>query len=96
MDARPYLPRAELAVAAEGQRVHVNEMREAESMALLSSGLSGFDHALAQQIVQKLGDWPIALELARATIRQRLYLGDSMIHATSRLLEISKTRASLL
>jgi ABC-type amino acid transport substrate-binding protein len=72
MDARPYLPRAELAVAAEGQRVHVNEMREAESMALLSSGLSGFDHALAQQIAQKLGDWPIALELAGATIRQRL------------------------
>lgn len=53
----------DLDVAAEGQRIHVDEMREAESIALLSLGLSGFDQSAAQQIAQRLGDWPIALEL---------------------------------
>ena len=46
-------------------------------MALLTSGISGLDLSQAAELSRRLGEWPLALELARATMGQRIARGDS-------------------
>lgn len=64
-------------LASTSPRVKVDEMREVECIQLLTSGISGFDQALARKLSRRLGEWPLALELARATVLQRIDYGDT-------------------
>ena len=72
--------------------VNVDEMREGESSALLSKGVPGLDAARARELSRRLGEWPIALELASAMMRQRIEQGDSAEKAAQRLLQILDKR----
>ncbi|MEK7992792.1 MAG: NB-ARC domain-containing protein [Planctomycetota bacterium] len=74
-------------IASEVQRVNVDEMREEESVALLTSGLPGLGEPRALELSRRLGEWPLALELARASMRQRIVLGDSSENAAQHLLQ---------
>jgi len=55
---------------------------------MLTRGVSGLDAVRALELSRKLGEWPFALELARAMIRQRMEQGDSAGRAVDRLLQI--------
>ncbi len=75
-------------IAANAQPVNVDEMRESESLALLTKGVGGLTAQRARDLSQRLGEWPLALELARAMLRQRVDQGDSADHAAARLLQL--------
>ncbi len=75
-------------IASNAQPVNVDEMRESESLALLTRGVPGLDAARGLELSRKLGEWPIALELACAMMRQRMDQGDSALRAADRLLQI--------
>ncbi len=75
-------------IASNARPINVDEMRESESLALLTKGVPGLSTALASQLSQRLGEWPIALELARAMMRQRIEQGDSAEHAAQRQLQL--------
>jgi WD40 repeat protein len=64
-------------IAAEGKRVEVDEMTPEESVALMTAGLPGVDPEQARALSRRLGEWPLAIELARATVRQKLELGEA-------------------
>ena len=72
-------------IALSAQSVTVDEMREAESQALLSKNVPELNLAQARALSQRLGEWPIALELAGAMIRQRMEHGDTAERAAQRL-----------
>ncbi len=74
-------------IASTARCVNVDEMSGGEAQALLSKGIPGLSAALARILSQRLGEWPIALELARAMIRQRIDQGDSAENAAQRLLQ---------
>jgi WD40 repeat protein len=92
------------AIASGAHSVNVDEMRSEEASTLLIKGVPGLDAAQAErqsyeaevpkpgtaatQLSVRLGEWPIALELAAAMMRQRIAQGDSAEHAAQRLLEI--------
>ena len=63
-------------------------MSAAESQALISKGVPGLTSARARELSQRLGEWPIALELASAMMRQRIEQGDTADRAAQRLLQI--------
>ncbi len=75
-------------IASSARVVNVDEMREEEALSLLSKGVPGLDAAHARVLTQRLGEWPIALELASAMMRQRIDQGDSTEHAAERLSHI--------
>ena len=75
-------------IASSAQPVNVDEMGEPEALALLTKGVPGLNGARARELSQRLGQWPIALELARAMMRQRMDQGDSAQRAAERLLQI--------
>ena len=75
-------------IASNARLVNVDEMREAESLALLSKGVPGLDPMQARELSRRLGEWPIALELASAMMRQRIEQGDSAEHAAQWLSQI--------
>jgi WD40 repeat protein len=75
-------------IAAEGAPVNVDEMREGEAVALLARGVPGLETGTARELARRLGEWPLALELAAAMMRERVRLGDSAGHAAARLLTI--------
>ncbi len=75
-------------IASSARVVNVDEMREAEALALLSKGVPGLGGAQARVLTRRLGEWPIALELASAMMRQRIDQGDSTEHAAERLSQI--------
>ena len=75
-------------IAANAQTVNVDEMRESESVAMLTKGVPGLHASKARYLSQRLGEWPLALELARAMMRQRMDQGDSAERAADRLLQI--------
>lgn len=79
-------------IAAEARAVHVDEMRTEEAMAMLGKGVTGLDALVAggpaRELAQRLGEWPLALELAAAMMRERVNLGESASHASGRLLQI--------
>ena len=74
-------------IASTARPVNVDEMSEAESHALLSNGIAGLSATSARELSQRLGEWPIALELARAMMRQRIEQGDSAENAAQRLIQ---------
>jgi WD40 repeat protein len=75
-------------IAAEATAVDVYEMREAEAVAMLAKGVPSLDTGPAHELARRLGEWPLALELAAAMMRERVRLGDSAGHAAARLLTI--------
>jgi hypothetical protein len=53
-------------------RVDVDEMSAAESIALLQAGLPDLNSSKVREISERLGNWPLALEAGRATLRRLL------------------------
>jgi WD40 repeat protein len=74
-------------IAAEAQRVGAGPMREEESVALVGRSVPGLDPTGARELARRLADWPIALELARAAIEQRIERGDSLGPVMQRILQ---------
>jgi WD40 repeat protein len=79
-------------IASTARPVNVDEMRAGESSALLSKGVPGLDAARVGELSRRLGEWPIAIELASAMMRQRIEQGDSAEKAAQRLLQILDKR----
>jgi hypothetical protein len=75
-------------IASNAQPVTVDEMRESESLAMLTGGIPGLDRSRALALSRKLGEWPFALELARAMMHFRIGQGDSHEHAADWLLQV--------
>jgi len=85
--ARLFTTRNE-AIAREAKPVRVDEMRAEEAVAMLTSCVTGLESGRARLLAQRLGEWPFALELAAAMIRESIAEGDSASHAAAQLLEI--------
>jgi hypothetical protein len=79
-------------IAADANSVLVDEMRAVEATAMLMKGVVGLDGATARDLAQRLGEWPLALELAAASIRERVRLGDSTQKAARRVLAMLESR----
>jgi WD40 repeat protein len=75
-------------IASTAHPVNVGEMRAEEAAALISHGVPGIDATRARELAARLGEWPIALELAGAIMRQRIEQGDSPENAARRLLQL--------
>jgi WD40 repeat protein len=75
-------------IAAEASSVQVDEMRDAEAVAMLVKRVPSLDPGAARELARRLGEWPLALELAAAMMRGRVSMGDSAGHAAARLLTI--------
>jgi WD40 repeat protein len=68
-------------IAAGTILVGVDEMQEDESVRLLASADPAIRAEHVQALSRRLGQWPLALELARSTIRERVERGDQIQHA---------------
>jgi WD40 repeat protein len=75
-------------IASAASPVNVDEMREAESRALLVQSVPNLEAGQARALASRLGDWPLALELGAAMLRERIRQGDSASRAAERLLKI--------
>jgi WD40 repeat protein len=70
-------------IAAEAARVEVDEMTPREAVRLLTARVqvdSGNIPA-CRDLTRRLGEWPLLLELANASLRQRIERGDSVTGA---------------
>jgi hypothetical protein len=67
-------------VAAEGERITVDEMTSQEAVSLLVARLESAPADLQpfRKLAHRLGEWPLLLRLAGAALRQRLDRGDSL------------------
>ena len=67
-------------VAAEGERITVDEMTSEEAVSLLVArlGSAPADLQPVRKLAHRLGEWPLLLRLAGAALRQRLDRGDSL------------------
>jgi hypothetical protein len=79
-------------IASTARPVPVDQMREEEAVAMLAKGVAGLDSGQAGELAHRLGEWPLALEIAAAMIRRRVSQGDSAGHAAGRLLAIVERR----
>jgi len=70
-------------VAAEGQRVAVDEMTTNEAVAMLVARLPTppADVEPFRQLARRLGEWPLLLKLCGAALRRRVDLGDAVAGA---------------
>ena len=75
-------------IASTASPVNVDEMRAAEALALLVNSVPNLEAGQARALASHLGEWPLALELAAAMMRERIRQGDSASHAAERLLKI--------
>jgi len=75
-------------IASAARPVNVDQMREEEAASMLAKGVAGLGAARAREISRRLGEWPLALELASGMIRERVRQGDSAARAAERLLKI--------
>jgi len=64
-------------IAAEFTHVPINEMRTDEATRLLTRGIPAGDLELFEETARRLGEWPLLIDLANATLRLRLARGDS-------------------
>jgi WD40 repeat protein len=76
------------AIATGARSVSVEEMREGESLQLMTRGVPGLDERRARLVSERLGDWPLALELAVAMMREGIAQGDSVEHSAQWLIQI--------
>ena len=65
-------------VAADFAHVKVDEMRGLEAASLLVRGLPAADLRTFEETARRLGEWPLLLELANATLRHRVARGDTV------------------
>jgi WD40 repeat protein len=67
-------------VAAEGERITVDEMTSQEAVSLLVArlGQAPADLQPFRKLAHRLGEWPLLLRMAGAALRQRLDRGDSL------------------
>ena len=72
-----------LEVAADAERIDVDEMQSAEATQLLMrrAGVVTDDADPFRRLAARLGEWPLPINLVGATIRQRLARGDSLERA---------------
>ncbi|MBV8629417.1 MAG: TIR domain-containing protein, partial [Silvibacterium sp.] len=75
-------------IASTAHKIDVSEMRAEEAVALISHGVPGIDAARARELSARLGEWPIALEIAGAVMRQRIEQGDSPENAARRVVQL--------
>ena len=68
-------------IAADFHQVKVDKMRETEASSLLSQGVAGENCAGFAEPARRLGEWPLLLELANATLRHRVARGDTVAGA---------------
>ncbi len=76
------------ALAAEGTPVNVDEMRQNEAVAMLAASVPGLEPGTAGDLAGRLGEWPLALELAAAMMRERVRQGEKPARAAARLATI--------
>lgn len=70
-------------VCPGASQVHIDQMRRAESLAMLKATLDP-DHVNGvDDLVEGLGDWPLLVELVRSTLRHRLAQGDTVAGAVA-------------
>ncbi|HEY7493681.1 MAG TPA: TIR domain-containing protein [Candidatus Tectomicrobia bacterium] len=74
-------------IATEARRVEVDEMTSTEAVRMLTARLSVLPTTLERfsALADRLGAWPLLLELANAALRQRVERGDSVEGALSYL-----------
>ena len=67
-------------IAAEASRVEVDEMTPFEAIRMLTARLSVLPTMLERfrDLADRLGAWPLLLELANAALRQRVERGDTV------------------
>jgi len=67
-------------IAAEASRVDVDEMTSSEAVQLLTTRLDPPPRDLTplRKLAQRLGEWPLMLELAGAALRHRIARGDTL------------------
>ena len=67
-------------VAAEGERITVDEMTSQEAVSLLVARFASAPADLQpfRKLAHRLGEWPLLLRLAGAALRQRIDRGDSL------------------
>ena len=82
----------DMSVASAGRPVEVDRMREDEAASMLAKSVENLRTATAKVLSERLGEWPLALELASAMIRERVRQGESAEHAAERLLKIIERR----
>jgi hypothetical protein len=67
-------------IAAEANRIEVDEMTRSEAIGMLTARLSitPTDLGYFDELADRLNEWPLLLELANAALRQRIERGDSL------------------
>jgi WD40 repeat protein len=75
-------------IASGARAVNVDRMRESEAMSMLARSAEGLGTDLARKLSHRLGEWPLALELVSAMIRERVRHGEGAARAADRLLKI--------
>jgi len=90
--ARLFTTRDASIAAAEASPVNVDEMRTEEAVALLTKGVVGLETDRARDLARRLGEWPLALELAAAMMRERCRLGETAERSAERLLAITERK----
>lgn len=70
-------------VALGARRIDVDEMEPAEAVRLLSAGVSlpAGSAGPFRDLARRLGEWPVLLKLAAATLRQRIERGETPARA---------------
>jgi WD40 repeat protein len=79
-------------IAAEATPVNVDEMRADEAVAMLTRGVPFLEPGRARDLARRLGEWPLALELASAMMRERCRLGESAERSAMQLLAITERK----
>ncbi|HEY6345653.1 MAG TPA: NB-ARC domain-containing protein [Bryobacteraceae bacterium] len=74
-------------IAGEASPVNVDEMSQSEAVALLTQGVAGLAEHQSQALAKRLGEWPLALEIASAMMRERVSQRDSASHAAEWLMQ---------
>ena len=74
--------------------VDVDEMSQPEAVAMLTEFAGTIDPAHAAALARDLGEWPLALELAAAMIRERVRLGEASSRAVERVSEIVRRKGA--
>jgi WD40 repeat protein len=77
----------QLEVAVGVQRVDVDQMEPAEAVRVLAAGLepSVAETESLRALARELGEWPVLLKLASATLKQRIERGDTLANAVEYL-----------
>jgi WD40 repeat protein len=90
--ARLFTTRNSTIASFLARAVEVDQMRAREATAMLGKGVADLESGQARDLAERLGEWPLALELAAAMMRERVRQGDSAANAAERLLRLIERR----